>query len=106
MTQWDQFWHGTRRQCALPDNCSQGWESLFKFQDICRSLNIIIKFPGISRFPGSVAVIESSVVYLVGLVLARKPLALFPASTHWTLPDNCSQGWESSLIFTRVDFQA
>ena len=26
--------------------------------------------------------------------------------TLWSLPDSCSQDWESSLFFTRVSFQA
>ena len=26
------------------------------------------------------------------------PAGTVPARTHWTLPDNCSQGWGSSLV--------
>ena len=29
-----------------------------------------------------------------------------PVRAHWTLPDNCSQDWGSSLVFTQVSFQA
>ena len=42
----------------------------------------------------------------VGPILAWNPPALL-AHAYWTLPDNyCSQGWECSLVFTRVGFQA
>ena len=42
----------------------------------------------------------------VGSVLAWKTASTVQARTHWNLPDNCSQGWGSSLVFTRVSFQA
>ena len=38
----------------------------------------------------------------VGPVLAQKTAGTMPARARWALPDNCSQNWGSSLVFTKV----
>ena len=34
------------------------------------------------------------------------PTGTVLARADWTLPDNCSQGWGSSLVFIQIGFQA